>query len=54
MLQYEVEIAGGRGPDVWDNHFVVEAENFEDALIRAKARLGPRTEWDFVRIEQKD
>lgn len=52
MLTYEVEMAGGYGEKAWSRMVTIKAENFEDAVARAKAQFGPRGEWDFVRIEQ--
>ena len=57
MLTFIVVLAGGRGPDVWDDEFVVKAEDFDAAYERAKEVRDDKyasSNCDIVEIRQDD
>ncbi len=55
MFKYTAVIAGGTGPDVWDQHIEIEAPNFFVASMRAniaKEFMGENC--DVISLEQND
>lgn len=54
-IEWVVGIAGGRGPDVWDDEFFVEGDTFAEASAKAMARVAAdeRGDCDIIFIEQR-